>query len=88
MLDMSWYGSDFAKNAANDLNLPYVRVDVSISPFLKFLEKYLDYRNSSDVVIVFDDSQCKFCEQKVIQNALRFKINRGFVDFRFWEPLR
>lgn len=35
MLDISWYGSDFTKDAANDLNVPYVRVDVSISPFLK-----------------------------------------------------
>lgn len=59
VLDISWYGSEAAKEAAEDMNLPYVRADLSISPFLRFLDKFLDYRNSSDVVIIFDDAKCK-----------------------------
>nr|CAH7732582.1 unnamed protein product [Callosobruchus chinensis] len=55
-LDLTWGGNEEAKELSNTLSLPYIRIDVSISPFLEFLDKFLDVRNATDVALVFSDS--------------------------------
>ncbi|XP_030750371.1 ionotropic receptor 25a [Sitophilus oryzae] len=54
LLDFTWSGTETALEIANDINIPYIHVDISIAPFLIFLDAYLDSRNSTDVLVVFD----------------------------------
>ncbi|KAF7269745.1 hypothetical protein GWI33_017263 [Rhynchophorus ferrugineus] len=54
LVDFTWSGTETAKELANDVNIPYIHADISISPYLLFLDSYLDRRNSTDVLIVFD----------------------------------
>nr|QBB73019.1 ionotropic receptor [Protaetia brevitarsis] len=55
LIDITWTGSDDVNEICKDMNVPYIRIDVSISPFLKLLDKYLDERNCTDVALIFDD---------------------------------
>ncbi|XP_023311227.1 ionotropic receptor 25a [Anoplophora glabripennis] len=57
ILDITWSSNDVARNLASDVGIPYVEVDVSISPALLLLDKYLDFRNSTDVSLIFDNPQ-------------------------------
>ncbi|KAJ8936674.1 hypothetical protein NQ318_023141 [Aromia moschata] len=54
MVDVTWSSSDAAKTLSEDVGIPYIKIDASISPVLKFLDKYLDLRNSTDVSLIFD----------------------------------
>ncbi|KAG5868015.1 hypothetical protein JTB14_037908 [Gonioctena quinquepunctata] len=56
ILDVTWSGRDAARALSLEKSVPYVRIDMSMSPFLKLLERYLDFRNSTDVVLIFDDA--------------------------------
>ncbi|KAJ8982868.1 hypothetical protein NQ317_006418 [Molorchus minor] len=57
MLDLTWSSNDLITDLSLEIGIPYVKVDVSISPFLILLDKYLDLRNSTDVTLIFDDNQ-------------------------------
>ncbi|XP_017782140.1 PREDICTED: ionotropic receptor 25a [Nicrophorus vespilloides] len=55
ILDISITGYEVIKDIADEMNVPYVKLDLSISPILRLLDKYLDARNSTDVALVFED---------------------------------
>ncbi|XP_044745802.1 ionotropic receptor 25a [Coccinella septempunctata] len=56
IIDVTWSGISEVGVLAKKLYVPYLRLDLSISPFLVSLDEYLDYRNSTDVVLIFDDA--------------------------------
>jgi uncharacterized protein (UPF0210 family) len=58
-VDLTWSGSDQAEKVAQDVGIPYVRIDISISPSLRLLDQYLEHRNSTDVTLIFDDPSSK-----------------------------
>lgn len=60
ILDFTWSGNEMAQELVKNMSLPYLHVDVSISPFLVLLDSYLDSRNSTDVLVIFDKEECKF----------------------------
>ncbi|KAF5281024.1 hypothetical protein FQA39_LY05229 [Lamprigera yunnana] len=57
IIDVTWTGNEQVKSVSDELYVPYLRVDLSISPVLDLLDKYLTLRNSSDVVVIFDDAK-------------------------------
>ncbi|KAL1516519.1 hypothetical protein ABEB36_000426 [Hypothenemus hampei] len=57
ILDFSWTGSEVAQEMVANLSLPYLHADVSIAPFLTLLDAYLDKRNSTDVLVIFDKEE-------------------------------
>lgn len=59
LLDFTWSGNEDAQDLADNMSLPYLHVDVSIGPFLVLLDSYLDSRNSTDILIIFDKEECK-----------------------------
>lgn len=59
IVDLTWSGSDQAEKVAQDVGIPYVRIDISISPSLRLLDQYLEHRNSTDVTLIFDDPSSK-----------------------------
>lgn len=42
-----------------DTQIPYVKIDLSISPSLNLLDKFLEFRTFSDIAIIFGDTNCK-----------------------------
>lgn len=60
ILDFAWSGNEVAQDLTSNLSLPYLHVDVSVAPFLLLLDSYLDSRNSTDVVVIFDKEECEF----------------------------
>lgn len=59
ILDFTWSGNEAAQELVNNMSLPYLHIDVSIAPFLVLLDSYLDSRNSTDVLVIFDKEDCK-----------------------------
>lgn len=59
VIDVTWIGNEEAHNITTYLNVPYIRIDLSISSTLSLLDKYLNLRNFTDVVVIFEDSRCK-----------------------------
>uniref|UniRef100_A0AAR5QC85 Ionotropic receptor 8a n=1 Tax=Dendroctonus ponderosae TaxID=77166 RepID=A0AAR5QC85_DENPD len=57
ILDFAWSGTEVAQDLTSNMSLPYLHVDVSVAPFLVLLDSYLDSRNSTDVVVVFDKEE-------------------------------
>ncbi|KAF5290625.1 hypothetical protein FQR65_LT01915 [Abscondita terminalis] len=55
VIDATWVGNEQSKKICEELHAPYFRLDLSISPFLDLLDKYLNLMNSSDVVVIFDN---------------------------------
>ncbi|KAJ8965569.1 hypothetical protein NQ314_004028 [Rhamnusium bicolor] len=68
ILDITCSPGETARSLSMDVGIPYIKVDVSISPFLLFLDKYLDFRNSTDVSLIFDNP-------KYIDEALYYWID-------------
>ncbi|KAL3274820.1 hypothetical protein HHI36_019603 [Cryptolaemus montrouzieri] len=56
IIDVTWTGMDAVEELSMKIQLPYIRLDLTISPFLTLLDEYLDFRNSTDVLIIFDDA--------------------------------
>lgn len=54
-MDITWLGNEEVQGIIKDVNIPYIRIDLSISPFLKLLDKYLDQRNCTDVALIFNN---------------------------------
>ncbi|XP_045462047.1 ionotropic receptor 25a [Harmonia axyridis] len=55
ILDITWSGMSNIEALSKKLNVPYLRLDLSLNPFLVLLDEYLDFRNSTDVVLIFED---------------------------------
>ncbi|XP_063910401.1 ionotropic receptor 25a isoform X2 [Zophobas morio] len=55
IIDLTWSGNEEAEKVAVETGIPYVKIDVSISPSLLLLDKFLEYRNSTDVTLIFDN---------------------------------
>nr|ALR72538.1 ionotropic receptor 8a [Colaphellus bowringi] len=55
ILDLTWTGNDLARTVSMEMDVPYLRIDVSLSPFFDLLHEYLNFRNSTDVALIFDD---------------------------------
>lgn len=60
IIDVTWSGISEIELLSKKTNVPYIRLDVSLNPFLILLDEYLDLRNSTDVVLIFDDVTCKW----------------------------
>nr|XP_023029499.1 ionotropic receptor 25a [Leptinotarsa decemlineata] len=56
IVDLTWTGNELARALSRDKGLFYVRIDLSISPFLDILRKYMEMRNATDVTIILGDS--------------------------------
>ncbi|RZC33968.1 glutamate receptor ionotropic, kainate 2, partial [Asbolus verrucosus] len=69
-----------AEKVAADVGIMYLQVDVSISPSLMLLDKYLEFRNSTDVTLIFDDPQ-------KIDEALYFWIDTTLLRMVISENL-
>nr|WJJ63357.1 ionotropic receptor 8a [Pachyrhinus yasumatsui] len=54
LMDFTWSGNEMAEQIVNNMSIPYIHVDVSIAPYLVLLDAYLDSRNSTDVLLIFD----------------------------------
>lgn len=61
IIDITWSGNEEAQKIVNDMNVPYFKLDISMSPFLILLDAFLDFRNSTDVSLIFDDPGSKLC---------------------------
>lgn len=59
IIDVTYYDNEYVNNVTKCLNIPYVKIDVSIGPILQFLDAILDVRNVTDVAIIFDENSCK-----------------------------
>lgn len=79
IVDVTYYRNEFVNNVTNNLNIPYVKIDVSIGPILQFLDALLDIRNCTDVAIIFDKYFCKISKKK-LENSLRLFF---FLTFLF-----
>nr|AVH87289.1 ionotropic receptor 1 [Holotrichia parallela] len=55
VIDVTWISSKHISELAKEMNVPYLKVDISMSPFLDILDKYLDQRNCTDVALIFSD---------------------------------
>lgn len=60
IIDVTWPGNEEVEQIASDVDIPYIRIDISISPQLSFLDKFLEYKNSTDVTVIFDSADSKF----------------------------
>lgn len=72
LLDISWSGNELVKELAAVMNVPYIQLDVSISPWLLLLDKYLQVRNASDVVLIFDSPQSKLLVFELMSCYIKF----------------
>lgn len=63
IVDLSLYENEMIKNVTDNVNVPYVKIDLSISPILNFLDVILDYRNSTDVAVIFGDGSCRYFKE-------------------------
>ncbi|KAF2897577.1 hypothetical protein ILUMI_08598, partial [Ignelater luminosus] len=68
VVDVTWLGNEGAQSITANLNVPYIRIDLSISPALNLLDKYLNLRNITDVVVIFENA-------RFIDQALYYWIN-------------
>lgn len=59
VIDIRWGNKKLPSNFSEMLGVPYIKLDLSISYVLRFLEAFLEYRNSTDVLLIFDGSKCK-----------------------------
>lgn len=67
------------------MNVPYVRIDLSIGPFLKVLDKYLDERNCTDVALIFDDPVRKYLEIDTFINIINiFSFSEVDEALYYW----
>lgn len=59
VIDLTWSGAEKIAEFMRESRIPYERIDVSISPILTLLDKFLDLRQASDVALIFDDERRK-----------------------------
>lgn len=57
MIDLTWTGNEQAEKVALETGIPYIKIDISISPALLLLDKFLEFRNSTDVTLIFDNPE-------------------------------
>ncbi|XP_066148112.1 ionotropic receptor 25a [Euwallacea fornicatus] len=80
ILDFTWSGNEVVQDLVNNMSLPYLHIDVSIAPFLILLDSYLDSRNSTDILIIFD-------KEEYIDQALYHWLDSTRLRMVMAEPL-
>lgn len=54
-MDVSDSSSEALKQFTEENGLLYSKIEIGIIPALRLFDKYLDLRNSTDTVIIFED---------------------------------
>ncbi|XP_044270028.1 ionotropic receptor 25a [Tribolium madens] len=80
IIDLTWTGNEQAEKVALDVGILYVKIDISISPALLLLDKFLEYRNSTDVTLIFDNPE-------KVDEALYFWIDTTLLRMVISESL-
>ncbi|CAG9859593.1 unnamed protein product [Phyllotreta striolata] len=55
VLDITWGKQEEAEQLFSSIGIPYVKIDVAITPYLDLLDSYLDLRNATDITLIFED---------------------------------
>ncbi|CAG9763323.1 unnamed protein product [Ceutorhynchus assimilis] len=83
ILDFTWSGNEVMQELADNRSYPYLHIDVSVAPFLMLLDSYLDKRNSSDILAIFDDDD--YIDQSLYywldSNRLKM-VMTGPIDYK------
>ncbi|XP_066256016.1 ionotropic receptor 25a [Euwallacea similis] len=80
ILDFTWSGNEVVQDLVSNMSLPYIHIDVSIAAFLILLDSYLDNRNSTDILIIFD-------KEEYIDQALYHWLDSTRLRMVMAEPL-
>ncbi|XP_057657197.1 uncharacterized protein LOC130894392 isoform X2 [Diorhabda carinulata] len=80
VLDISWFEDEEIRSLLLEAGVPYIKLDVSLAPFLNLLDGYLDLRNATDVTFIFEDPS-------YIDQTLYFWMNSAKMRMLMTETL-
>ncbi|KAL0280963.1 UNVERIFIED_CONTAM: hypothetical protein PYX00_002104 [Menopon gallinae] len=72
ILDLTWSGWFRGKELAQSVGIPFLRVDVTISPFVKIFNDFLTFRNGTDAALIFEN-------ENELDQALYYMIGNSII---------